>query len=867
MNAIDPEHWRAVNELFHAALDLPAEGRRAFLASACAGDSRLREQVERLVQAHEVPDPSLDHPLANRSLELLYAEESGAAGMTVGRYRLVRELGRGGMGAVYLAERADDEFKQQVAVKLIKRGMDTDSVLRQFRAERQILAGLEHPNIGRLLDGGTTDDGRPYFVMEFIAGQRIDRYCADRQLDLAARLGLFERVCSAVSYAHQRLIVHRDIKPSNILVTSDGMPKLLDFGIAKIMDAGGTGDSLATVAAMRPMTPEYASPEQVLGLRVDALSDVYSLGALLFELATGRLPYTFAMRTPEEAVHVITTTDPPRPSAAAADRVGRRLRGDLDTIILTALNKDRERRYQSVDQLTEDLRRHRDGRPIRARQDAWFYRTVKFARRNRLAVGAALVVFATLILGIAATIREAVRADRQAAVARAVSDFLQEDLLGQASSSRQAGVTTKVDPNLTVRAALDRAAERIGGRFERSPDVEAAVRQTIGEAYHDLTLYEPARIQMERALELRRRVLGSQDRETLKTMTRLGANYNSQGRPAEGVAILTEAVAGWRRLVGENHVDTLGALGDLALAVRGSGDVAGSAALYADLLQMQRRLLGDEHPDTLAVMNNLAAMYGDLGRFAEGEALLNTVIPIKRRVLGEEHPSTLMSVNGLGIAYRVQGKYAEAEGLFTNLLEVRTRVLGAEHRDTLTTRHSLARVYEAQGKSELSEPLLVQNLEARRRVLGAEHPDTMSSLNMLAESLRKRGRLAEAEPLFRELVEVRRRTLAPDNPTLFSTLTAFGGLKRAQHDFVAAERSIREALADYERTASETWQRYYATALLGATLADVGRAEAQPLLDSGYQGMLRRQALMPVEDLPLLNEVKEWVGRGPRDTP
>ena len=329
MNIVEPADWRAVNDLFHAALERPVDERRAFLAEACSGDDALRHQVERLVRAHEEAEHPIDHPVGHRALELLIEEPAFSPGTLIGRYRLVGELGRGGMGAVYLAERADDEFRQRVAVKLIKRGMDTDAVLRHFRAERQIMASLEHANIGRLLDGGTTADGLPYFVMEYVDGRRIDEYRDDCQLGINQRLELFEQVCTAVSYAHQRLVIHRDIKPSNILVTTEGIAKLLDFGIAKFIDASAPVEIFATALALRPMTPQYASPEQLQGLRVDALSDVYSLGVLLFELLTGLLPHTFANATADEAVRLVTTVDPPKPSAVVVDRLRRRLQGDL----------------------------------------------------------------------------------------------------------------------------------------------------------------------------------------------------------------------------------------------------------------------------------------------------------------------------------------------------------------------------------------------------------------------------------------------------------------------------------------------------------------------------------------------------------
>ena len=454
--------WERLSTVFDAAIQIDTRDRQVFLEQACGGDPALRADVERLLAAHEraddfiaaSPAPSLVPQLLAHDPSLAAARDREA--QRVGAYRLVQEIGRGGMGAVYLAERSDSEYRRRVAIKLIKRGMDTDAVLARFRTERQILASLDHPHIARLLDGGTTEDGLPYFVMEYVEGVPIDDYADAKELSVVERLELFLRVCDAVSYAHQRLVIHRDIKPLNILVTPEGVPKLLDFGIAKLVAADDVGAS--TLTGMTPLTPEYASPEQVQGLRAATTSDVYSLGVVLFELLTGRLPYRFRSRTAEDVIQTITTADPDRPSAAVveevepgigengtssqrritppahrprtrdanADRLRRRLRGDLDTIVLTALRKEPDRRYASVDQFADDIRRHLAGRPVRAHPDTMWYRATKFVRRNRLAVAAALTLVAALAAGVAATAWQAAAARRQAQRAESRFVFLIE---------------------------------------------------------------------------------------------------------------------------------------------------------------------------------------------------------------------------------------------------------------------------------------------------------------------------------------------------------------------------------------------------------------------------------------------------------
>lgn len=442
---MNPDKWEKINELFHAAIECAPQERVLFLKESCSEDETLLQEVERLVAAHDRAGDFIQEPVIADGIELLSVENEkpNIAAEQFGAYKIIREIGRGGMGMVYLAERADGEFTQRVAIKIIKRGMDTEAVLRRFRRERQILASLEHPNIARMLDGGTTEDGLPYFVMEYVEGDPIDRFCERQQLLVVERLELFRQVCAAVAYAHQRLVIHRDLKPSNILVTREGEPKLLDFGIAKLMhNESGGAETIPTATGMRLMTPEYASPEQAQGLPVTTLTDVYSLGVILYELLSGRSPFRFKDHSPIEILlKKISGVDPLKPSDAAKETQENRdgetqeqrkpgknqkseslnpklLRGDLDNIILKAMRKEPAERYASVGQFSEDIRRHLAGLPVIARPVTFNYRLAKFVQRNKAAVAAAVLLFLILVGGIITTTWQARRARQQEELAR-----------------------------------------------------------------------------------------------------------------------------------------------------------------------------------------------------------------------------------------------------------------------------------------------------------------------------------------------------------------------------------------------------------------------------------------------------------------
>jgi tetratricopeptide (TPR) repeat protein len=810
MNA---ERWRRIEDLFHQAADLPPAQRSGFLDEACAGDDDLRRDVDALL-AHDVSqdDATQDGAMqaaVGRAVEQL-PDDSTVSGelaapfltpvpVAIGRYRILRRVAEGGMGIVYEAEQ--EQPRRVVALKVIKPGRTSPELLRRFDQESQALGRLQHPGIAQIYEAGAADTGsgpQPYFAMEFIRGQSLLDYAEAHGLNTRQRLEMVAKICDAVHHAHQRGLIHRDLKPGNILVDETGQPKILDFGIARATDRDAQTTRQTDVGQLVG-TLAYMSPEQVLGdpLEIDTRSDVYALGVVLFELLVGRLPYKISGQL-HQAMQTIREEDP-----ATLSSISRVYRGDIETIVAKALEKDKSRRYASAAGLADDIHRYLHDEPIIARPPSASYQLRKFARRHKALVSVMAAVFVALVAGIVASTREATRARRAEQTATAVDDFLRNDLLAQASASVQAGPDTKPDANLKVRTALDRAAARIEGKFKEQPLVEAAIRQTIGNTYRDLGLYPEAQRQLERAVELRRRVLGQNHPDTLNTSDKLAVLYWRQGKYVQAEPLCAKVLEVRRRVLGEEHPDTLDAMESLALLYKDQGRYALAEPLYKKVLESQRRVLGEEHEGTLETTERLALLYLDEGKYTLAEPLYIKVTELQRRVLGEEHPSTLDSMNNLAVLYLEQDKYKQAEPLLTKVLEVERRVLGNEHPDTLATMNNLAVLYRDQGKYAQAEPLVTKALEVSRRVQGEEHPDTLISTSSLAQLYVNQGQYARAEPLLIKCLDVGRRVLGEKHPDTLTTMNFLAVLyiyegKSAQAEplLVKAMDTAHRALGD-----------------------------------------------------------------------
>ena len=752
---------------------------------------------------------------------------------TIGGYRIIRLLGEGGMGSVYEAEQ--DQPRRRVALKVIRAALASSELTRRFELEFQTLGRLHHPGIASIYEAGSSDSGfglQPFFAMEMIQGKPLIDYANFRKLSARQRLALMVQICEAVQHAHEHGIIHRDLKPGNILVDEAGQPKILDFGLARVTDSDVQATRQTDMGQLLGTLP-YMSPEQVSAdpTALDTRSDVYALGVILYELLAGKLPYPVS-RQLHEVLQTIQQVDPTPLSS-----VSRVYRGDIETIVGKALEKDKERRYSSVANLAADIQRYLEDRPITAKPASTIYQLQKFARRHKALVASVGIVFLVLVAATVVSVRAAIKANRAAETAEALNNFLQDDLLAQASSSSQLGATAKPDPDIKVRTALDRAAEHITGKFDKEPQVEAAIRDTIGRTYMDLGLYTEARKQEEHALDLERRVLGAENPKTLQTMTRVGHARRLEGKQAEAEALLMQTAQIMRRVLGPEHPDTLLAtyyLGDvynhegkyaqaeelfrqnlearrrvlgpehrstlssmngLANAYSEQGKYVQAEAIYKTILEISRRVLGPEHPNTLLAMSNLALDYDSEGNFAEAEALLRQAVDTRRRVLGPEHPDTLISMQYLASVYSDKGDNAQADVMFKQTLDIRRRVLGPEHPDTLLSMTNLASMYYAEGKYTQAETLGTETLELMRKVLGPNHPDTVWRMNNLATVYSVLGRYAQAEALFNKALEFRRRVLGPEHPSTLSTLSDMASMFQRQGKYAQAETYAAQAVA------------------------------------------------------------------------
>jgi eukaryotic-like serine/threonine-protein kinase len=720
MSTLSADRWREISPYLDHALSLSVEERGAWLEDFRAERSDLVELLEKLLEEH--------HALAEeRFLEyqpLRPTDEGSATGRNIGPYRLISPIGEGGMGSVWLAERADGRFERQVAVKFLHFAMASQNVAERFKREGKILAQLAHPHIAELMDAGVTPNGEPYLVLEYVQGKQIDEYCDENRLAVDARITLFLDVLAAVAHAHANLIVHRDLKPPNVLVSNDGNVKLLDFGIAKLLsdEASGGSATLLTLEGGAGLTPQFAAPEQVTGGAITTATDVYALGVLLYLLLTGQHPAGPKVHSTASLVKAITETDPAKPSDAIGsadsessdreaskrgstpDKLRRQLRGDLDTILAKTLKKNADERYASVVALGDDLRRYLGHEPIRARPDTISYRAGKYVRRHRLGVGvaAALVM---LLVGFAVMqaaqlrriTRERDRADR-------IAQFM-TDMFKVADPGHKLGNT------VTARDVLDKAARDIDTGLARDPELQAHLMYGMAMAYTNLGLYARAQALLERSVQVATSALGPEDIQTLRSRQRLAWALFQQGKFAAAESEQRSLVEIERRVYGPEHGETIGTMGDLATTLSEEGRLPEAEKIQRDVLDVQKRVLGPEATYTLASMDNLAITLLYEGRPEDAVIIEKQTLEIQRRVYGPENLTTIHYMMNEAEIESDLGHFDVAEKMSLDLLDLERRLIGPDSPEAAETTYSLSTIKAKQGKTDEALALLSQAVD------------------------------------------------------------------------------------------------------------------------------------------------------------
>lgn len=857
--------WQCLQELFSRALDVPAAEREAFVTRESGDDKALRQEILELLACDT---GQATGPLTNALGAALDAttrdRRKALLGRVVGNYRLVSVLGHGGTGTVYLGERADRQYSAQVAVKIVDSAIVHGELGMRFRAERQILASLNHSNIARLLDAGETQDGQPFLVMEYIHGEPVDRFCDRSQLDIRARLELFLEICSAVQYAHQNLVVHRDLKPANILVTSEGAPKLLDFGIAKLLDTSEAAAALAlTRMNDRLLTPEYASPEQILGRPVTTASDVYALGVVLYELLTGLRPYVVpASASQLELERSICITDPLRPSAAVRramdsgpldgqseilalalargavtpEKLQKRLLGDIDAIVMRALRKEPHHRYGSVEQLAADVQRYLSSKPVQARQGNWLYYSQRFVRRHAFGVsaGAAFFLF-TVAFAISMSIQtkriaaERDRAENENQVAEQVSQFM-------------LNVFSAADPyanegkEITAKELLERAGDTIRAGLNQQPEVRARLLESIGRAYRRRGEIDRSISYLEEVVRLRKESQLEEPSAAITSMAELAAALRVAGDADGAERLLAEAT----NVARQHGMERTAAYARL-LTYRGQVELLASRLTQAqkyfeESLALNRELLGSRSKpvaDALIEVSRIAVWTDDLRK---AERAARDAVSIFEATVPEMHPDRLVAEGRLGEVLYLQNRINEAAPILLDTLQKQTQLFGKSSRQVAELLDSLARIREAQGFLEEAEGFAHDALLSSGAALGEEHVDTTYYRASYAHVLIQRKKFKEAETELRRALSTYSTALPPDHQYVASTEHMLGDVMLQTRRLEEAEALYMAAMNRWRRTGAPEWRAARSASGLGETLYRQGRAdEAERYLVEGYR--------------------------------
>jgi serine/threonine-protein kinase len=845
---MDNTRWQRIQDVFHEAADLPEAEQSTFLKTACGDDAALFSEVTAMLRHDAKGGSLLDRGLTSVAQQTLaQAVPEYLASKEFGPYRIIRLLGEGGMGVVYLAERKDIE--SQVAIKVLRDAWLSPARRERFASEQRTLAQLSHPSIARLYDAATLSDGTPYFVMEYVEGVPLTEYCRKHKSSIEERLKLFRSVCQAVEHAHSHAVIHRDLKPSNILVKSDGTVRLLDFGIAKQLESLDLPID-QTMTGLRLMTPAYAAPEQIRGDRVGINTDVYSLGVILFELLTGQLPFDLSNLTPAEAATIIAEHEPGRPSATAkragnldanspARALSKAAWADLDVLCLTAMHKDQQRRYRSVEALIRDIDHYLAGEPLEARADTLRYRTAKFVRRNSNAVATAAFVF-FVIIGLVAFFTVRLAKARDAALAEAartqrIQKFMANLFQGGDESAGPAD-------NLRVVTLLDRGAKEAQS-LSAEPEVQAELYETLGTLYENLGKFDQAESLLNSALAQRKSLFGPDHPKVAESLVALGLLRDEQAQLPEAERLVREGLEMSKRHLPANHPAVAKATTALGKVLEDRGSYDAAIQVLNEVVS-QQSTKGAPTPELAACLYELANAHFYAGHYDVAESLNQRLLPLYRHIYGERHPRVADVLINLGAIRHDLGRYAEAEQYERQALDIVQSWYGSDNPETASDLTILARTLVFEDRYDEATGLLQQSLAIKERVYGKVHPSVASSLNELGNTAVRHGDYRAAEPYFTRMAEIYRAIYGEHHYLLGIALSNLAGVYAGRQEWPRAEKLFRQAVGLFTETQSANHVNTgIARTKLGKVLLHERRyTEAETESRAGYDILIKQMS-------------------------
>ncbi|MBL1215240.1 MAG: serine/threonine protein kinase [Ignavibacteriae bacterium] len=812
---MDQERWLKVQELFDKAFEMDAEQRLNYLNEKCGSDKDLFNEVMSLLDADVNAHSIFDEDERKRISEF---EEPDYIGKKIGVYKVLRKIASGGMGTVYYAERDDGTFERKVALKLIKGGINSIQIVRRFQRERQILARLHHPNIARLLDGGLTEDRNPYFSMEYVDGKPIIEYCDDNNLNINQRLKIFQKVCAAVQYAHNNLVVHRDLKPNNIYVTNDGVVKLLDFGIAKVFSSEDDSSDISqiTQTGFKIMTPEYAAPEQIRGEPVTTSTDIYALGLVLFKLLVGAFPYDKPTTSVLDLEKSIVTDQAQKPSNilkrkthesraeddisgverisklrnTSPEKLRKLLVGDLDNICLMALRKEQERRYSSVEQFSQDISNYLNNLPVVARQDTISYRAQKFFNRHKVSVVAAaaaaiLIIFITTFY----TLKLADERDKarvEAEKAEQVASFL-VDLFENSDPSQSKG------EDITARELLEAGAKKIDEELVDQPVVKAAILDVIGGVYESLGSYDKSLNMYQNSLEIRRYLFGEQGLEVAESYSNIGNLSRLRGEYSYADSVYRLSLSIYSEDDYSDKEKSASAITGLAFVINDLGKYEEADSLYRIGLQLQEQVLGKNHPDVGVTLTNMALVQHEMGNYQESEELYKRAVKIHRETLGPIHPELSNTLYNYALLLKDLSKLDEAEKLHREVLAADRKLFGEEHPNVAYSLRGLAHILEITNRKDEAIEMMEEVLRIRIKLLGEDHPDVGQGLKSLGRVEHSINNFKKAEELYKDALKIFIDTGGKENPNVAQTIGNLGWLYFDKGEYQKSENYLDSA--------------------------------------------------------------------------